>query len=561
MPALPKIGPSEQQLLEQAASRGPLGRAAIYLRLSGPGWLQGAVTLGGGSLAGALYLGILGGPHLLWLQPFAMLCGVVMLAAIAYVTLSTRERPVDTMARTLSPVLATAWILATIIADLVFCIAQFALANSTVTQNLLPSLADAAAAPWIVGTILAVLSLAIVRVYDSGNRGIRIFENVLKVMVAVVVVAFFGVVVSLTVGGRLDWGATLAGFIPNLAHLTQATPGMADATLATGENASIWNSIIADRQRDNIIAAAGAAVGINMTFLLPFSLLRRGWGQRERGLAIFDLSIGLLIPFIVATSFLVIAAASAFYTRTDDIFAADGSVRPVVARAYNASVDAFLARQHGAEFAQAAPEQVASWRAGLSEADRRVAAMLTARDARQLADTLTPFLGSRGAHLIFGIGVLAMAWSTMIVHMLMNGLAFSALLKRYDNRKVFMIGAAMPAIAGVLAPALWTGPSRAALAIPAAVAATTLLPIAYFGFVLLMNSKRALGEHRPRGWRRWMWNTLMLIATCAAGFASVWALQNQGRAGRIGLVVLAVLFLVSVIGFWRHRGAAASSRS
>ncbi|MGH8017951.1 MAG: DUF7133 domain-containing protein, partial [Opitutaceae bacterium] len=368
-------------------------------------------------------------------------------------------------------------------------------------------------------------------VYDSGGRGIRIFENVLKVMVGVVVLSFFGVVVSLTLGGRLDWGAAFAGLVPDFSQLAEPTPALAASASATGENASIWNGIITDRQRSNIIAAAGAAVGINMTFLLPFSLLKRRWGRRQRGLAIFDLSIGLFIPFVVATSFLVIAAWAAFYNRADDVLVADGSVQPAMARAYDASVDVFLACKHGGEFASATPEARTAWRATLAEADRQMAAKLAQRDARQLADTLTPFLGERGARLVFGAGVLAMAWSTMIVHMLMNGLAFSALIKRYDNRKVFMIGALMPAIAGVLAPALWTGPSRAALAIPASVIATTLLPIAYFGFLLLMNSRAALGERRPRGGQRLLWNVLMCIATAGATMASVWALLNQSTAG------------------------------
>jgi hypothetical protein len=72
----------ENQLLDQAATKGPLGKAAIYTRLSGPGWLQGAITLGGGSLAGALYIGIIAGYQLMWLQPLAMILGVIMLSAI-----------------------------------------------------------------------------------------------------------------------------------------------------------------------------------------------------------------------------------------------------------------------------------------------------------------------------------------------------------------------------------------------------------------------------------------------------------------------------------------------
>ncbi len=101
---------SEDALLEEAQTCGTMRRFAIFSKLSGPGWLQGAVTLGGGSLAGALFLGVLAGPHLLWLQPLAVICGIILLGAIGYVTLSTERQPVDTISQHVSPVLAIAWI-------------------------------------------------------------------------------------------------------------------------------------------------------------------------------------------------------------------------------------------------------------------------------------------------------------------------------------------------------------------------------------------------------------------------------------------------------------------
>lgn len=552
MPSLQTESVTEEQLLQQADQRGFWGRLSIYSRLSGPGWLQGAVTLGGGSLASALFLGILAGPHLLWLQPLAMACGVVMLAAITYVTLSTGERPVETMSRTLSPTLAMAWILATIMANLVFCISQFALATSTVTQNLIPALSASRPAIWIVGLLLAAVSLTIVFLYERGPRGIRIFENLLKVMIAVVIIAFLGVIVRLAQADQLDFREVVAGYVPDVSQLTEPTAALEAAAAATGEHATTWRSIIADQQRNRIIAAFGQAVGINMTFLLPFTLLRRGWGRRHRGLATFDLSLGLFIPFVVATSFIVIAASSQFYARTNDIMLPDGSIDPAMQAAYHSSADQFLRQQHGETFAIATPEMRVDMRENLAPADRQMAAMLAPRDARQLAATLEPFLGPNMAHIIFGLGVFAMALSTMIMLMLINGMAITALLKRYDDRRIFMLGAVMPAITGFLAPVLWTGPSRAALAIPASVIGTTVLPIAYFAFLLLMNSRRALGEARPAGTQRVIWNVLMIVATSAAVYASVWALLNQpGYWGHIGLIILAVLAVTGTISFLR----------
>ena len=47
-------------------------------------------------------------------------------------------------------------------------------------------------------------------------------------------------------------------------------------------------------QQDVMISAAATAVGINMTFFMPFVLLRRKWGREHRGLAKFDLWTALL---------------------------------------------------------------------------------------------------------------------------------------------------------------------------------------------------------------------------------------------------------------------------
>ena len=61
---------SERRAILEARQKGRLATARVYLGLSGPGWLQSALTLGGGSLASSLFLGALAGFGLLWLQPW-----------------------------------------------------------------------------------------------------------------------------------------------------------------------------------------------------------------------------------------------------------------------------------------------------------------------------------------------------------------------------------------------------------------------------------------------------------------------------------------------------------
>ncbi len=367
-------------------------------------------------------------------------------------------------------------------------------------QNLIPGLHDSTVAPWVIGVILAIVGFIVVRQYESGGSGVRTFELVLKILVGVVVVSFLAVAVMIIGSGQLHIGSVLVGFVPSLSQFTEPTAPLAAAAAATGANEDIWRGIIADQQRDRMLAAAGAAVGINMTFLLPFTLLRRGWTRRHRGLAIFDLSLGLFIPFVVATTCLVIAAGNQFYNRTDDVIAKDGTIIANMAGSYNASADKFLEIQSSPAFAAAdSSEAKAMVRAALPESDKRLAAMLASRDAGQLARTLQPLLGKTGANLIFGVGVFAMAVSTIIMMGLMNAAALGALLRKFNDRKVFLIGASMPLILGIFAPVIWTGASRAALAIPASVTAVTLGPIAYFTFLLLMNSKGGIGRTSTEG--------------------------------------------------------------
>ena len=73
------------------------------IRNGGPGWLQGAMTLGGGSAITSLSIGAMFGFEFLWVQPVAMIIGCIMLFALAHQTLSTGQRPFLAMKQHLSP--------------------------------------------------------------------------------------------------------------------------------------------------------------------------------------------------------------------------------------------------------------------------------------------------------------------------------------------------------------------------------------------------------------------------------------------------------------------------
>ncbi len=543
----------DRELLEAARDRGSLATLAAFVKLSGPGWLQSAITLGGGSLASSLYLGVLGGYELLWLQPLMMILGIVMLSAIAYVTLSTGEKPFGAINRHLSPVLGWGWLIAASMANLVWAMPQFSLGTAAIQQNLLPDVPAFAgrSGEWLSAGLLLVVSAVIIWFYDSGSRGVKIFERILKGMVAVVVVSFFGVVAAMTAKGQLDWGRIAAGFVPDISLLWRPVSDLQGFIDASGDPA-YWNTLILGQQRSVMVAAAATAVGINMTFLLPYSMLRKGWNRSFRGLAVFDLSTGLFIPFVLATSCVVIAAASQFHGQA----ATAAAVVPAAEAEgqFRKNLEARLSAELGAQAVQALPPAELEARLdALPEADRQLAAMLVKRDARDLAKSLENLFGAGGlTQRVFGIGVLGMALSTIIILMLINGFCVTEMLGAPSGGPIHRLGSLLPGITGALGFLyLWnTAAANFWLAVPTSNFGMALLPIAYVTFFLMMNSRTLLGDAMPTGVRRLAFNLAMLVAIAAATVGaglSIWT--NLGWQGVAA--VAAFIAVAAVAGLWR----------
>jgi Mn2+/Fe2+ NRAMP family transporter len=549
----------DRSLLIAAREKGRLATLGVFARLSGPGWLQSAITLGGGSLAGSLYLGVLAGFSLLWLQPLAMILGIVMLSAISYVALSTGERPFRAINRHVNPVLGWGWAIATMMANLVWALPQFALATAATRQNLLPGLVGPDTMPDVAGKLvvcgtICLISIIVVWFYDTGSGGIKLFEILLKLMVAVIVVCFFGVVIKLSFAkGGLGWGTILRGLIPDLSLLTSPAKTFVPfiQQVDTGFR-RFWINTIVAQQRDVMVTAVSAAVGINMTFLLPYSMLRRGWDKTFRGLAIFDLATGLFVPFMLATGCVVIASAAQFHTRpVPGVVAESPDVLPLhppknLIAGYKKLALARVKYELGPDaFANLTEQQKITRIDALPVPDKRMAAMLVKRDAFNLAQSLSPLTGEIFSHYVFGIGVVGMAISSIIILMLVNGFVVCEMIGIEPKGRAHRLAALMPCI-GVLGPFIWTGgKAQFWLAIPTSMFAMVLLPIAYFTFYLLMNQKSLLGDNMPHGGKRAAWNTLMAIAAGLAAFGSIWSLWSKlrwlGISLFVGFVVLALV--------------------
>lgn len=553
----------DRQLILDAQQSGRLSEFSTYVKLSGPGWMQSALTLGGGSLGSSLYLGILAGVSMIWLQPFAMILGVIMLSAISYVTLSTGQRPFRAINEHINPVLGWSWLLASLMANMVWAMPQYSLCFGVMEQNLVPSLFSgdgffsdgqeaSVAGKWTVSVAILVLCTLVSWSYGSGSKGVKIYEGILKVVVALIVLCFVGVVLRMaTTGDGIAWSALLSGLIPKLHHLYAPAETFQPLLDALGDGGAVayWSDYIVNEQRDVMLSAGAAAVGINMTFLLPYNLLSRGWNRDFRGLSIFDLCTGTFIPFILATGCVVIASATQFHAKLPEGFQVT-ETEIIVPEALQERYDELLAKRQdeSSRSTYDLPESP-------QLAEKKLAAVLVKRDTGHLASSLEKLFsdesGGSGrffSDIVFGIGVMGMTLSSISLMMVISGLIVCEVLNVPTKGWAFRLGCLISAT-GVLWPLVWQGDAKAWLTVRAGVIGSMLLPIAYLTFLWMMNKKSLMGDSMPQGFSRVVWNTLMSMAALAATAAGVSAIYKKAEMTGLYVVAgyLALVLIVQVL--------------
>ena len=409
------------------------------LREGGPGWLQGAMTLGGGSAVTSLTIGAVFGYEFLWVQPVSMLIGCVMLFALAHQTLSTGERPFAAMKNHVSPLLAWLWAIAALGSSIIWGFSHYPLSAGMLEEAIRVTTGFGLTGEGQGGLrefylfLLAALVWAgcayTVWNYDKGQGRIRLFENGIKILSALVILSFAWVVVVASIRGEVNWGQVMWGLVPH--SLPSDTFGVT-----------------------TMMAALGTAVGINMTFVYGYTLLRRGWGRGQRQLARIDILMGLVLPYLLVTGLVSIAAAAALHGGDTDL---QSRISPAEA---------------GAMFAAAG-------------------------------------LGTGVAHLVFPLGVLGMAVGSLVMHMLTCGAAAGEMFNLQEGSRAYKMAclAPTPAVLGVF---LWTtmGPY---VILPTSAFCGLLLPIAYLGWLALNNKAPYLGDDRPHGTRANLYNTAMVL--------------------------------------------------
>jgi hypothetical protein len=354
------------------------------------------------------------------------------------------------------------------------------------------------------------------------------------------------------------------------------------AFIAKSSDPGYWNDVILSSQRDIMVTAAATAVGINMTFLLPYSMLRKGWGKEHRGLATFDLSLGLFLPFFLATTCVVIASTIQFHVEYDKGLLDAGKTTELSSSlkgSYRKNITPRVAEfteedelKTAEESQKKHDETISEEKKGLSkeewknklqgnpnlaklgpwfglindkvpEVDRKIAAMLIKRDAFQLADSLENLPGKKAvSQTVFGIGVIGMAVSTIIILMLINGFTVTEMLGAEIGGMKHRIGSILPGITGALGFLfLWdNADAHFWLAVPTSVFGMVLLPIAYITFFLMINSKSLMGDALPQGNKRIALNAAMLVAVVAATIGAGWSIWSKAGWWGVGAISLFV---------------------
>ena len=143
--------------------------------------------------------------------------------------------------------------------------------------------------------------------------------------------------------------------------------------------------------------------------------------------------------------------------------------------------------------------------------------------------------------------MVGMAISTIIILMLINGFCLTEAMGLEMGGTAHKVGSLLPGITGALGFLWLWGDADAKfwLAVPTSIFGMVLLPVAYFTFFCMINSKSLLGDALPTGGKRVVLNIAIGVALVASLIGALWSiwskLQWTGLAIFAGFIVLVIL--------------------
>lgn len=480
----------EKTYLVELESKPFFERSLGYIKLTGPGLMQSAMTLGAGSAAASVVAGASFGYKLLWVQPVAMFLGVMMFAAISNIILTTKERPYTGFQRELGKiweplkVLVILWALGSVMASVIWHFPQYGLAAGaarTIVKEFNPDAELTTAkldnvgnpvldekgnqvtkytpfgygVSFAAGLIILLINMTVVFNYGRGGVGIKIYEWFLRCMIGLVFLTFLMVVVLNF--DKIHWLEMGKGFIGWYGIPNNGDPVEYAKTITT------------------VLGMLGAAVGINMTFMYPYSLLKKNWGEEHKTLAKWDLGMTMFLPFVIITSLIMVGMTVSGIYDANNV----NGLRDIV----NSSINP-----------------------------------LKAASALE-----SSFISERVAVVIFCGGLFGMTCGAISAHMTCCGFVMCEMLGLDHTKKNFRIFALTPTIGifGVVFSLPFWFP------VAASAVCLTMLPIAYLIFLIMNNRRSYIGDAVGKGPKRLIFNCLLILALVMASIGSAISLKNN----------------------------------
>jgi succinate dehydrogenase hydrophobic anchor subunit len=295
---------------------------------------------------------------------------------------------------------------------------------------------------FLVGGLILAMNITVVFNYGKGATGVKIYERFLRTMIALVIL-FFLLVCVLNVG-NVNWVELFKGFIGYY-----------------GIPANPETGVVETKTYLQVLGMLGASVGINMTFLYPYSLLAKGWGEEHKTLARWDLGMTMFLPFVIVTSLIMVGmVATGVYDGGDVV-----------------------------------------------------------RSGMKPLEAAKAFQGIPFGNVIFCLGLIGMCGGAISAHMVACGFTMCEMLGLDMTQKRFRLFALTPCV-GVLGVVvtlpMWFPVFASAVCL-------TMLPIAYLIFFILNNKRSYIGDAVGKGGKRVFVNVMLTLAlvftTISAGIS------------------------------------------
>lgn len=275
----------EKAMLKELNSKPWLPRTLGYIKLSGPGFMNAAFTLGAGSFASSVTLGAAYGYDMMWIPLYSFAFGIFMLALAARFVCNTDMPVIEAQNKYHGKFFGSfaTGILAGCIASIVFTFGQYALGGDAIVSMFA---AFGIEVPKIVACIiLLAISVPLSLLYGSGEnpKAVKIVENSMKIMIGIMLVVF-GAVICVT-------GINIPALIKGL--LIPKLPSGLDGIVM-------------------LIASLTATIGVMDWLLFNNGMISRGFSKEHERLGRFDAFFGGLLPVTLVLSLVSVAFAEAF---------------------------------------------------------------------------------------------------------------------------------------------------------------------------------------------------------------------------------------------------------